>query len=128
VARIAHVTGMLQPVVLLDRGGVDQVHGKACIPKTVDQPVPVVGRLHRYSLQFPGTGLQRRDNRGELIGQALLMHHAVVFIEHHDHTVVGMQIDTRVQFHLSVSSSVDTSFSLPMQTIAPIDLEADAAG
>ena len=42
VARVAEIASMLEPVVLLDRGGVDQMHGEARVLQAVDQPVPVV--------------------------------------------------------------------------------------
>ena len=42
--RIRLVAAVLEPVVLLDRGGVGQMHLESGILQPIDQPIPVVGR------------------------------------------------------------------------------------
>ena len=59
VARVAEIASMLEPVVLLDRGGVDQMHGEASGLKAVNQPVPVERGLHRHAAHLAGAGAQR---------------------------------------------------------------------
>ena len=52
VARIAEVAAVLQTALLLDSGSVDQVQSKTRVLQAIDQPVPVVGGLHRHAVQL----------------------------------------------------------------------------
>jgi len=46
--RVAEVPAVLEPVALLDRRGVDQVHREPDVPQVVDQSVPVVMSDQRH--------------------------------------------------------------------------------
>ena len=52
VTRIAVVVGILEPGIGLDRTGLGQVHDEAEFLQSVDQPVPVVGRLDHDAAQL----------------------------------------------------------------------------
>ena len=93
VLAIAEIVAMLETVVLLDRRRVHQPHVKARGSQSVDQPVPVVGRLDRDSPDFTGAAAQRRHDRLEIIAKPLCQHHMIGRIRHDNHAVVGVQIN-----------------------------------
>ena len=102
VARVAEIASMLEPVVLLDRGGVDQMYGEASGLKTVNQPVPVECGLHRHAAHLAGAGAQRSHDGAQIVGQSLGVHRSILLVEHGHDAVVAVQVNPRIQFHVGL--------------------------
>jgi hypothetical protein len=74
---IVRVVCMLEPVVLLDRRGVDQPSFVTRFRETVDQPVPVERRLHGDSHDPLAVRLERRDVLAQPIFQSSFVDDAI---------------------------------------------------
>ena len=80
-AGIGIVIRLLQPAVWLHRRWVGQMHPVVGLHQPIDKPVPVGGGLYHYARDIcliRGSWLQ---NRGQIIGEALLIDHLVLLIE-----------------------------------------------
>jgi hypothetical protein len=62
---------MLEFIVLLDRRRIGQVKHVACFNQAIDEPVPVVGRLHNDAGEFLSIGDESRAYRTQIVGQSL---------------------------------------------------------
>jgi len=94
VPRIAAVIPVRQAAVRLHRRGVGQVHDVACLMQAIHQPIPVEGGLNDNALQLGVMRLQHHQHIGEHIGHAPLGAHPVSFVDHTDHAVVRMKINS----------------------------------
>ncbi len=91
------IVAVLQTVVLRNRGGVNQMHGIAMIHQPIDQPVPVVGRLHRHADQLFPVGFQITEQTRQIVGPSALQQGLAFAIHDGQHAVAGMQIDSCVK-------------------------------
>jgi len=77
---------------LFDGCRVRQVYPVARVRQSVHQPVPVVGALDDHPREFVAIRLECRSDLREFIGQALLVHDAVLVIADNHHAVVRVQV------------------------------------
>jgi len=84
-----------------------QVHPVARVHQPIDQPVPIIGGFHDHALHGGPIGLQRSQDKGQIIPQALLIQHLIGVITHNDHTIGGMEIDSRITLHGYLLVKVD---------------------
>ena len=98
-AGVGTLIGMLQAALLLHRGRVGQMHPVVCLHQPIDEPVPVVRRLHHHARDLCVIGRQLIQNRREMIGSTLVVHHLVLLIAYHDHTIICMEVDPCVEWH-----------------------------
>jgi len=80
-ASVGTVIGILETVVLLHRCGVGQMHPVAGLHQPVDEPVPVIGRLYHHTGDVFLILSSLLQNRGQMVGEALLIDHLVLLIE-----------------------------------------------
>ena len=99
MAGICVVVGLLEAGVLRHGQGVDHPGGITGPIQAVQQPVGVVGGLHRHALQLVAEGRQRRTDQVQIVGNALAQLEAPGLIKHRQHRVVGMQVASRIQWH-----------------------------
>lgn len=90
VLRIGVVAAVLQSFVLLDRRRVGEMHMVASILQSVDQPIPVVGRLDHHAGQFVLPPSQKANDLRDIVGQPLLRHNPITIVDHSDNAVVVM--------------------------------------
>ena len=90
------IVGVFEPVLLLDRCGVGQVHFVAFCHQSIDQPVPVVGRLHHDPFKLGLIDRELREDQCQIVGQALLIDNSILFIDHGRHVISRVQIDRSV--------------------------------
>jgi hypothetical protein len=76
--RVGVIIAVLQPTVLHDRRRIGQVHLVACGHQGIDQPVPIVGRLHDQASDRLSIRLQHFQDSLRVIGQALAIDDPVV--------------------------------------------------
>jgi len=96
VLRIGLVAAVLQSFVLFDRRRVGEVHMEAGVLQSVDQPIPVVGRLDHHAGQFVLPPGQKARDLLDVVGQALLRNNPIAIVDNSDNAVVGMQINSAV--------------------------------
>src|SRR3972149_2830405 len=97
VNRVVPVVGVLEPLVLFDRRGVDQLDRVARFHHTIDEPVPVEGRLNGHRDDAISERLQLLENQRELVVETPLENNLVLGVDDGDVTVVRMKIDTAVK-------------------------------
>jgi hypothetical protein len=96
VLRIGFVAAVLQSFVPLDRRRVGKMHVEADVLQSIDQPIPVVGRLDHHAGQFVLSPSQEVCDLHDVVGQALLRHNPIAVVDSRDNAIVGMQINPAV--------------------------------
>jgi hypothetical protein len=69
---IVLVINMLHPFVLLDGGRIRQMYGESFRHQSVNEPVPVVGRLDHDTLKSTAEQLKSLGDGGNVVGQFLV--------------------------------------------------------
>jgi hypothetical protein len=82
------------------------MHDVVRVHQAVDEPIPLIRRLHGDALKCLTEGSEGREDSRQLVAESLLGAHAAVVIEHHDDTVGPLQIDPGLVFHLTLLSVV----------------------
>ena len=59
---VVTIVGVLQPLILFDSPGVGQVEAIARIHESIDEPVPVEGRLDHDAHEFIPMRLKKPEN------------------------------------------------------------------
>jgi len=85
------------PAVRLRRRGVRQLHPIAYRHQSIDQPVPVVGRLHDDPAHPLPVRAERFVDTRQISDQPSPVHHRAAVLDHHHHTVIGVQINPTVE-------------------------------
>lgn len=97
VARIGLVAAVLESGVLRHGRSIGQMYRVAVLFQAIDQPIPVVRRLHNDARHLVMVRLQFLEDRRQFIGQPALPEWAVVLVEHGQDAIAGMQIDRCVK-------------------------------
>jgi hypothetical protein len=63
---------------------------------TIDQPIPVVGRLDHDTGQLVLPSSQKADDLRDVVWQALLRYYPIGIVDDRDNAIVGMQINPAV--------------------------------
>jgi hypothetical protein len=93
--RVAFVVGMFESAVLDYLGWIGQDHGMAPGLKSVHQPIPVAGGLHRQLLELLLIWRQKFHDLFQIALQLLVRHALAVLVNDSDHNVIAMQVDSR---------------------------------
>jgi len=98
VTRIRFISTVLEPIVLLDRRGIGQMHLKPDALQTINQPVPIEGRFDDDSHQLLSPRTQKSNNLAKIVRQPLLRYHPICLVRHGDQAVVRVQVNSAI-FH-----------------------------
>jgi hypothetical protein len=101
IRRIREVPAVLEPLVLLDRARVCQMHLVAYRHQSVYQPVPVVRTLDHYACQIFPMRLQCGADLPQIVGQPLAEHNPVLFVADNHHRIVRVQAYATI-FHVGL--------------------------
>jgi hypothetical protein len=93
------IVRVLEPAVMRERRDMRQMDAIAGVHEPVHQPVPIIGGLDGDTCERLPERREGRQDPGQLVAQSLLIHHVIVLVEHHDHTVGPMQIDAGIVLH-----------------------------
>jgi len=97
----AEIPAVLEPLVLLDRARVCQMHLVAGIHQSVDQPIPVVRTLDHHACQILTMQLQCGANLPQIVGQTLTEHDPVFFVADDHYRIVRVQVYATI-FHVGL--------------------------
>ena len=96
VAGIGFIAAVLESGVVLDRRRVRKLNRIARFHQSIDQPVPVEGRLDHDPGEVVAKRLESLQYDHHVIGNALLLEHEALLIRHDYYAVVRMQIGSTI--------------------------------